>query len=102
MENTMITSQQANVELKHIRFELELQISAYLDQFDGLEFNEKLNLHTGREKVDAVFEKDKAYHVVTTDNQSGEGLYYDLDDTEIAMEDLIKITEQIENKIKTG
>jgi len=101
MESTL-TSQQASVDLRHLRFELELQISSYLDQFNELEFDEKFNLHTGREKMDAIFKKDSAYHVVTTDNQSGEGLYYDLDDTEIALEDLIKITEQIENKIERG
>ncbi len=74
------------------------QIMELLDKEGEFEFSNPVRLHIANQTIEGIFKRDGSYHVAVTDQISGEGLFYDLEDAEIAVQDLICITAQIETQ----
>lgn len=84
--------------LDAISRQLIFQINTFLDKKTELEFDEKVNLHQVDQSIDGIFKSKDGFHIAATDNKSGEGLFYDLDDDQIMTQDLVWIMKQIELK----
>lgn len=89
-------SDTANDMLEAISRQLIWQIVEFLEKTKELEFNQKVNLHHVDQAIEGVFKSKEGYHIAVTDNRSGEGLFYDLDDAQIMTQDLVWIMNQIE------
>lgn len=91
-----LESETANDMLEAISRQLIWQIVEFLERTKELEFSQKVNLHHVDQIIEGTFKSKEGYHIAATDNKSGEGLFYDLDDTQIITQDLVWIMNQIE------
>jgi hypothetical protein len=91
-----LESDTANDVLEAISRQLIWQIIEFLEKTGELEFSQNVNLHHMDQTIEGIFKSKDGYHIAATDNKSGEGLFYDLDDTLIITQDLVWIMNQIE------
>lgn len=91
-----LESETANDMLEAISRQLIWQIVEFLEKTKELEFSKKVNLHHVDQAIEGIFKSKEGYHIAVTDNRSGEGLFYDLDDAQIMTQDLVWIMNQIE------
>lgn len=91
-----LESKTANDMLEAISRQLIWQIVEFLGKTKELEFSQKVNLHHIDQAIEGIFKSKEGCHIAVTDNRSGEGLFYDLDDAQIMTQDLVWIMNQLE------